>query len=565
MKPRLPFFLAFLGALLGVCFAATTPLSNPTVPSGNTLTVASGATANFASGSTVGIFGTNVTSKSGTGSFVLSTSPTLTTPNLGTPSVLTLTNATGLPLTTGVTGTLPLANGGTGATTAVGVRGNLDLVPSSAGHLIYVTQSTTATDTRTGLSAYDPAKPFATLGAAKSAASSGDTILVGPGSYSITASLAKNGVNWWFSPGASVMRSDDNAEGIWDDGGSAMQFTVDGAGDFTQRNFVGFNAINCSHADSVIVIRVRNLTSHADGDGNVNLINSSAGKLFVSFNEALCDDGGAGGGGDNHGVWWLNGEMHVEGKRLYCPTGGYYGVGGSVSATPTGDGFVNIDEIVSDQAPIYTTSGTDTAAALWVRTQVAKNVGASGLGVVASGNNRLYVTAQKIFGTVACNGSGSPLFYLESDKVSAVANGTNGGENLLQIALAGAVARITVRHWDVNGHTGDTMTVSAGSVELRGGDLVAGTAKGMIISGGTSRAQGLRIDTSGSSSQNPVTKSGGTLVLDGCTLVAEGTRDSITSGTAQNVKVYNGTVTNRAKNANITIQVGSLTVDSNVQ
>jgi hypothetical protein len=57
-----------------------------------------------------------VTDETGTGSLVFATSPTLVTPTLGTPASATLTNATGLPIATGVSGL------GTGVATALAVN-----------------------------------------------------------------------------------------------------------------------------------------------------------------------------------------------------------------------------------------------------------------------------------------------------------------------------------------------------------------------------------------------------------------------------------------------------------
>lgn len=121
--------------------------------------------------------------------------------------------------------------------------------PSVGGKVLYVSLAGDDATAKRGNTLYHYLTPIA----AQTASSKGDTIVIFPGTYDIGAgSIGKAGVDWILYSGAVITNS-AGGEHIIDDGGSLMNFSISGDGEF--RNTVASKyVLNMSNASSDITI-----------------------------------------------------------------------------------------------------------------------------------------------------------------------------------------------------------------------------------------------------------------------------------------------------------------------
>lgn len=397
--------------------------------------------------------------------------------------------------------------------------------------------------------------PYLTLGAAKTAASSGDVIVVGPGTYN-EKNLSKNGVNWHFEAGAIVAYSGAADGGVFDDGSNgangATSFHVTGAGVFTHSGGTTFGAspansvVVCSNGSSEVIIEAERIaitrSGSIDGTGAVY---QSDGTITVRAIEIS-------GGTTSAGAWWVGGECYITADLI---KGASYGVySDSIEATNMWIEAQRIECTSGEGMAIYTGGQTDNAR-LWVNAKEIINSGTPGggyaLGLVGFG--KAYVVAEKISGgAISLKSQSSGTSWVTAQKITAISGATN----------AVAMTATPTLHLDVQqiedlGASAALISVSGlgtKTLNLRGGiATVAGNIDALSLASGTVNVSDFTLNTAATASASPINKSGGTLTISSVILIAEGTRDSITAGSSQTVQNLGGFYANRPINGNITL------------
>lgn len=440
---------------------------------------------------------------------------------------------------------------------------------------------------------------------AKTAAVSGDTIIVGPGTYTLPfdVQLFKDGVNWHFMPGAIVNKTNvdsfaGDAYGIFDDRDSgAVTCSITGHGVFnwtagTTNNDGDAGAttlrgtVTITNASSVVSIKAFKIL--VDGffqPANITAPNCAAVWIDdASLVTIDCDyiedvnyddtiDFGLGGGAigsQAYGVYWKWGNASIEAKTIragHIPIVAYQKTGA------TGYSSLNLKanrvEQYANGNCIKVEGGT---LSTWrtnfnIGTIYAETIDCNDC-ITVTGAGEHHFNALEVYsplaavGAISVNGSagGSPLVWASFGTVSTPE----------YVFIVGSVASGTpICHFHCDyasqASNGQLAYLARGETFMTGGVWKTAHGKGISHLGGVSRVRGITVNTS--ATNNAANKcfdvSSAGLIVDGCTLIAPATSNSIAGSGV--VKVYADSFANIASTGvTFAAGIGTLIVDTDV-
>ncbi|MFN3188533.1 MAG: tail fiber domain-containing protein [Candidatus Paceibacteria bacterium] len=380
---------------------------------------------------------------------------------LGTPSSATLTNATGLPIIAGTTGTLTIARGGTGATTAATARLNLD-VPTRTGTDATGTWGISVTGNANTATTWQTARTLTIGGTGKSV----------NGSANIAWSLAEIGA----AATSHVHDTSDITTGTFVSARLSGSYTgITGTGALNAGSITsGFGNINIgsntfTNTSSVNTPLLTNAGTLALSATGANIITASTnGSERLRITNA---------GNVGIGTTGPNESLDVRGS-FYREAGGVANrmvSSGGVAYFQTGTGYT------ASSAKLVFTSMISTAPNL----VVDNDTGNVGIGVI-NPNARLTVSSN--IGQLALLDANST----DTTSTGGTLIGTNDGLFTIQgVNSSGSGSAIRIAINQMNGNVGIGTTSPGQKLDVSGGNIATNQALMFTGSGASSVSTGI--------------------------------------------------------------------------
>jgi hypothetical protein len=361
---------------------------------------------------------------------------------------------------------------------------------------------------------------YSTLALAVAAATSGQTILVGPGTYSASANLAKNGVNWYFAPGATISAS-GNFD-LFTDAGGATSYTISGSGKINLTGhgscFIISNASSVVHVFASEVNQVSGSLPLGAAEGGfyqtAGEFHINADKISGTVSAAYWDSGICyveadlllGNGSIANAIYSQSSaagqHMHVDAKEIRNTAASTQVI--SIDGDPTSAFWITAQKIIG-----YDYLVRRAGPKLYINTQKLEATttrGSTGM-IDSEGAGFLYLTAQKVE-ALASSGAATSLFYLK-DSDSYI--------DILQMVCSGVTDGITIT--DNSGNH----FLKIGRIDTQGNGIVFGSDIGSASFVGTDI-------TSGATKKDIIQVGDGLLKVRACSYDPAKTTGTITQG-----------------------------------